>query len=142
MAKTSDVFTYDLLSRLRRDPKKANDVRDAIQRVEMISRAIKEGKASRSDLEAAQSKLIPLCNFNFGLLMPYFFPRYPIDKPLSLVSRPFMFSMTCLAPDSMVTLKAGRQVGKCVTGDTEVVLRGGTKMSMVELFDQGTIVSS
>ena len=138
MAKTSDLFIFDLLSTLRKNPKKAQEVQAAVDRVDMITRGIKDGKASREDLVEAQSSLIPLCGFNFGLLIPMCFHRYPLDAPLSLLDRPFMFAMTCLAPDSVVTLMAGRQVGKCVDGDTEVLTDKFGLTSMDQLFQMGT----
>lgn len=134
------VFTYDLLSHLRRDPRKAKLVGDTLQRVERITKAISEGKATRTDLAEAQGELIRHCGFNFGLLIPNFFHRYPLEEPLNLLNRPFMFAMTCLGPDSVVTLKAGRQVGKCVTADTTVSARwpgGEGQLTMDQLFAQG-----
>jgi hypothetical protein len=132
------VFTYDLLGRLRRDPKKAKMVNEALQNVASINKAVSEGKATKAELSAAQGKLVPICGFNFGLLIPIFFPRYPKEEPLNFLNRPFMFAMTCLGPDSVVVLKAGRQAGKCVTADTRVTARIGghvTECSMSDLFD-------
>lgn len=137
----NSVFIYDLLGRLRRDPKKAKIVNDALRNVAIINKAVSEGKATRAELGAAQGKLIQHCGFNFGLLIPDFFPRYPKEDPLNLLSRPFMFAMTCLGPDSVVVLKAGRQAGKCVTADTRVTARIGghvTACSMLELFNYDT----
>ena len=141
MDSSVDIFTYDLLSSIRKDPKKSRLVGDAMQRVDSITRAVVDGKASRRDLMEAQSKLVPLCGFNFGLLIPAFFPRYPFDSPLSLVARPFMFAMTCLAPNSVVTLKAGRQVGKCVTGETAIYTDKG-RTTIAALFELGQPITS
>jgi hypothetical protein len=141
MNPSSEIFTHDLMSAIRKDPRKSRLVSDALQRVDTITRAIADGKASRQDLTRAQASLVPLCGFNFGLLMPSFFPRYPFDAPLSLIARPFMFAMTCLAPNSTITLKAGRQVGKCVTGDTEIVTDRGP-MTISALFDSGVPTAS
>ncbi len=109
---------------------------EALRRIDSVSQAVAEGKASRQSITSAEASLIPLCGFNFGLLIPRVFPRYPVDAPLDFSSRPFMFAMTGQAPSSIVTLKAGRQVGKCADGDTEVMTNGGAA-TMRELFDEG-----
>lgn len=126
---------------IRADSRKAKLVGDALQRVDSVARAIADGKASRQDLARAQAAVVPLCGFNFGLLIPAFFPRYPFEAPLSLTSRPFMFAMTCLAPNSVVTLKAGRQVGKCATGSTRLTTDRGS-ITLSELFEQGQPIVS
>ncbi|MEJ6701202.1 MAG: hypothetical protein QNL01_09560 [Akkermansiaceae bacterium] len=104
--------------------------------MDTVVRNIQEGKASRTDLASAQAKVIPASGFNFGLLIPSYFTAYPFQDPLSFVDRPFMFAMTCLAPNSVVTLKAGRQVGKCAHGDTEVETNQG-HMTLRSIFDAG-----
>lgn len=134
MASSSEIFTHDLLRDVRRNPKKAAAIQTALVRLEKVVADVGLGKASQADVSQAQAALLPLCGFNFGLLIPYFFPRYPLDEPLSLLQRPFMFAMTCLAPDSIMTLRAGRQVGKCVTGDTEVTTDKLGTISIADLF--------
>lgn len=132
-------FVYDLLSELRRDPQRRLEVSKRLVDIDKINQDIADGKASLNDLTSAEAELVPLCGFNFGLLMPRVFPRYPLEKPLDFASRPFMFAMTSMAPNSVVTLKAGRQVGKCASGDTEVVTRTG-KTTLAELFADGVMV--
>ena len=110
-----------------------------MKRVDSVTQAVANGKAARSDITAAEAALIPLCGFNFGLLIPTVFQKYPYEDPLDFASRPFMFSMTAQAPSSVVTLKAGRQVGKCVTGDTEVMTPDGVS-TLLDLFEDGVPV--
>lgn len=135
MAK-NQPFIYDLLSELRSDPRRQEAVVQSLRRIDSISRDIDDGKASRQDLTNAEAALIPECGFNFGLLIPKVFPRYPLDSPLDLSSRPFMFAMTSMAPNSVITLKAGRQVGKCADGGTKVVTPTGIS-TLQKLFDEG-----
>lgn len=135
MVSSSEIFTRDLLSEVRRNPKKAQAIQAALARLDNVTSDVQLGKASTAEVTEAQAAMIPLCGFNFGLLIPYFFPRYPLDEPLSLLSRPFMFAMTCLAPDSVTTFRAGRQVGKCVTGDTRLTTDKLGDVSIAELFD-------
>lgn len=138
MISSSDIFSYDLLSDVRRNPKKATIIENALQRLDTVTSDISKGKASAADLTEAQAALIPLCGFNFGLLIPSVFPRYPLDEPLSLLARPFMFAMTCMVPDSVITLRAGRQVGKCVTGDTLITTEQLGDIPISELFAMAT----
>jgi hypothetical protein len=133
-------FIYDLLSDLRKSPARLEAVKTAMRRVDIVTQEVAAGKASRQQITEAEAALVPLCGFNFGLLMPRVFPRYPVDAPLDFASRPFMFAMTALAPNSVVTLKAGRQVGKCVTEDTRVITTDG-ELTMLDLFNDGVAIS-
>jgi hypothetical protein len=133
-------FIYDLLSDLRKSPARLEAVKTAMRRVDIVTQEVAAGKASRQQITEAEAALVPLCGFNFGLLMPRVFPRYPVDEPLDFASRPFMFAMTALAPNSVVTLKAGRQVGKCVTEDTRVITTDG-ELTMLDLFNDGVAIS-
>lgn len=56
--------------------------------------------------------LLKLCNYNFGLLTPYFFPRYPKDQPLSLKDRPYSYAMFNFQIGGSTTVRASRQIGK------------------------------
>lgn len=131
---SSEIFSYDLLSDVRKNPKKAAVVQTVLERLDKVAHDVAIGKASVADLTDAQAAIIPACGFNFGMLIPYYFPRYPLDEPLSLLTRPFMFAMTCLAPDSTMTLRAGRQVGKCVVGATVITTDKLGDISIAELF--------
>lgn len=135
MASSSEIFTHDLLRYVRRNPTKATAIQSALARLDKISADVQLGKASSEEMTNVQASLIPLCGFNFGLLIPYCFPAYPMDQPLSLLSRPFMFAMTCLSPGSVTTLRAGRQVGKCVKGATKLTTEKLGDISIAELFD-------
>lgn len=134
-------FVYDLISELRKDPQQAALVTAAMKRIDTVSADYSNGKATRQDIMDAEGALLPLCGFNFGLLIPRFFPRYPFDTPLDFSSRPFMFAMTAMTPGSVITLKAGRQVGKCADGDTPVETNHG-RVTLREIFDQGLPVSA
>lgn len=137
MASSSEIFTHDLLRYVRRNPTKATAIQSALARLDKISADVQLGKASSEEMTNVQASLIPLCGFNFGLLIPYCFPAYPMDQPLSLLARPFMFAMTCLSPGSVTTLRAGRQVGKCVVGSTLVTTSTHGNINMEALFNLG-----
>lgn len=132
----SSVFTYDLLSSMRDNPDRRKQVTEGLARVDNIQREIAEGKASKADLTAAMAALIPAAGFNFGLLIPAMFPTFPFTEPLDFANRPFMYAMASLAPKSVITLMAGRQVGKCATGETEVETEGGPR-TLQSIFDEG-----
>lgn len=139
--KNSDIFSYDVMSYLRKRPDKQAAVQATLERVHNINLLIKEGKATTSDKRKELHKLIPLSGYNFGFLIPTMFPRYPLDESLKFTDRPFMFAMSCLAPGSVVTLKAGRQVGKCADGSTKVTTNRGT-MTLRDLYELGVQIPS
>lgn len=115
-----EIFTYDLWGKMRRNTKMMDSISSAVARVAKLDQMASEGKVGMDDLRDAMAKLIPQCGWNYGMLVPFVFHRYPLDRPMTLLSRPFMFTMTCMAPNSVVTLRAGRQVGKCAHGTTTV----------------------
>lgn len=132
-------FVYDLFSEIRRDPARAQLVRGSLDRLTRIQSDFENGKASREAVTKAMAEVIPASGYNFGLLMPHVFRSYPKELPLDFTKRPFMFAMTATAPGSVITFKAGRQVGKCVEGDTEVITENGPR-TMKSIFDEGVSV--
>lgn len=133
-------FVYDLLSELRRNPRRRAAVEEALRRADRVTQAAASGKASKNDITRAAADVVRLCGFNFGLLIPRMFPTYPFGEPLDFSSRPFMFAMTAQTPGSVITLKAGRQVGKCADGTTQVLMPDGVT-TLRGLFDEGLPVS-
>lgn len=123
------IFIHDFPARLHEDL----EFRSEIQ--ELMHDILRKCKGtSRLEHVKALARVIPASGFNFGHLIPFFFPRYPVDKPLDLRTRPFMYAMTCLSAGSTTTLMAGRQVGKCVTGDTTLSSSRGD-LTLRQLFD-------
>lgn len=55
-----------------------------------------------------------LCKYNAGLLLPYFFPAYPYDKPLSCTARPYAYAMFHMQIGGFMAFRAGRQIGKAL----------------------------
>lgn len=61
------------------------------------------------------------CNYNAGFLVPYFFPEYPFNKPLSLNSRPYSYCMFHFQIGGYLVVRASRQIGKALE-DNEPIL--------------------
>lgn len=132
-----DIFVYDLMAKLRSDPLHAKRAQQAVDNVRNVKRRYSDGKAERGDVARALSSVVTACGFNYGLLLPHIFPKYPTTEPLSLIPRPFMFVMTTLAANSTLTLRAGRQVGKCADGDSEVETESHGTMTLRQVFAAG-----
>ncbi len=82
---------------------------------------------------------ISACGNNFGGLLGGYLPSFRDGRPFSIVERPFMAAMTTLSPGTVV-LKAGRQVGKCLTGDATVETQHQGHVTMRDLFEAGVAV--
>jgi hypothetical protein len=136
-----EIFVYDLMAKLRSSPQHARQAQAAVDNVATLQRRMAEGKADRSSVARALSTVVTSCGFNYGLLMPQIFPRYPTNEPLSLLPRPFMFVMTTLTANSVLTLRAGRQVGKCADGATEVETESHGTLNLRQIFDMGVASS-
>lgn len=89
--------------------------------------------------------LLRMCDFNASLFVPFFFPKYPEDQPMTFWSRPHAFALFAYGmPGSYQVIQASRQVGKCVSGDTtlRVLDRGEEKeMSLQTLFEDAAHAS-
>lgn len=67
----------------------------------------------------AIQELLKICDYNPGFLVPWLFPRYPKDKPLSMTARPFAFAMLAFITHGYLAIEAARQVAK----STSLVVR-------------------
>jgi hypothetical protein len=80
-----------------------------------IKRLEKETEGDPHGSDKIASRIIDiyrLCKYNAGLLVPYFFPQYPYDKPLSCTARPYSFAMFHMQIGGSLSIRAGRQIGK------------------------------
>jgi hypothetical protein len=80
-----------------------------------IKRLEKETDGDPHGSDKVASRIIDiyrLCKYNAGLLVPYFFPQYPYDKPLSCSARPYSFAMFHMQIGGFLSIRAGRQIGK------------------------------
>lgn len=51
-----------------------------------------------------EEQLLRVCDYNPSLLVPYFFPRFPEDKPMTLWTRPHAMSMMAFIPNGTLTV--------------------------------------
>jgi hypothetical protein len=124
------------------DPEFALRVTDAYALCQATSTALTLGEGSADRVRDATGKLVEACGYNLGMLMPSIYPRFVLDPnsgetlPLDYVNRPYMFAFGSLLDDCTLTMITGRQVGKCVTGDTVIQTSIG-EMSVKALFEMG-----
>lgn len=127
-----DVF-FDLQNKLVSDPvfiAKVGNVMDAINKAEAAGNKLETSKY--------MLKLLDMCEYNTSLLVPFMFPKYPVNKPMTLWTRPHAMAMLSYLPNATITVCTGRQTGKCTTGDTKVNCRVGGKerdMTIADIFN-------
>lgn len=68
--------------------------------------------SDRKKFQEVVAKFLADCDYNLGFLVPYFFPRYPKDKPMSLVDRPFAFHMYDIQVGGSLVINGSRQISK------------------------------
>lgn len=128
-----DIYYDDLYRDLTTNPEFCSK---AMKILGVIEKAYKDG-----DTETARKgvhELLALCNYNPSLLVPYFFPRFPESEPMTLWSRPHSFAMMGLTFLGDTTIKASRQIGKCLIGPTHLKIKenGVTRITTIkDLFD-------
>lgn len=100
----------DLSWELQTNSDFSRKIQDGIMRI-----AEAEKRSKRSELCLALVELLRLCEYNAGLLVPFFFPQYPEEKPLSLFDRPYSFAMFNFQIGGFTVIRASRQIGKSTT---------------------------
>jgi len=102
--------------KLRTDPLFRGKVEKLVDQIKILERKSFTSAKHAQDLRYRVHDLYKLCNYNAGLLVPYFFPNFHgAGTPLSLFARPFSFAMFHLQVLGYVTLRASRQIGKSTT---------------------------
>lgn len=85
-----------------------------------------EKYSSKEDKEKMREHillLLRLCNYNPSLLVPYFFPNFVNNTPMTFWSRPHAFAMFTTGANLSLTVQASRQVGKCLEKDTRLIIK-------------------
>lgn len=96
---------------------------DFIGKINKILKAIQEedAKYTRGSGSALKRRdmymhdLLKLCNYNLGVLIPMFFPKYIKGKPLDPRRRPFSFLMTDIFSHGFTAIRGSRQIAKSTT---------------------------
>ena len=126
----TDAPFFDLQKALTTDPAFKNDVNRLSLKVATME---DEGKMlGDADMNNAMKALLQKCDYNPSLILPYFFPNFSDEKPMTLWKYPHAFSMMSFVPNGSITIQASRQVGKCVAGGTVVTCRteAGSEVDM------------
>lgn len=110
---------------------------DFIDKIQGIQDKMQKAADANDDDEFRYQQLLLLraCDFNPSLLVPYFFPKYPNDKPMNFWARPHAFSMMAFIPNGTLTIQASRQIGKCVDGNTKVTTKTKNNINTQTLKD-------
>jgi len=76
------------------------------------------GGTGNQEIGKVLMDVLRMCDFNAALLVPYFFPAYPKELPLSLSRRPFQAAFMDVQVGGYITAVTGRQSGKCIKHNT------------------------
>lgn len=129
-----DKLFFDLQKELTTNPA-------FVTRCERIMALLRKAAAegNRAGVSEEMHRLLRLCDYNPTLLVPIFFPHFPEEAPMTLLTRPHAISMMSFIPGGSLTVEASRQIGKCLAASTKVTVRDsaegdGMQVSMEELF--------
>lgn len=128
---TVDIF-FDLQKELTTNPEFAADLQKIMNEL-ITAESSRQVDQSRQKM----TQLLRKCDFNPSLLLPYFFPNFSDAGPMTLWTRPHAFAMMAHIPNGVLTVAASRQIGKCISGETElqVEINGEEKkMTAEDLF--------
>lgn len=96
-----------------------------INELHKLDKAALSSSKARDRQEEIIREIYRLCNFNPGFLVPFFFPQYPLHKPLSLNNRPYAFAMFHFQIGGFICFRASRQIGKALASDSPVLTPNG-----------------
>lgn len=113
-----DQFFLDLQKVLTTNPAFATRAAKLMDKL-MKASAANDAAGVQTEMLA----LLRLCDYNPTLLVPYFFPHFPEQDPMSLLSRPHAVSMMAFIPNGRCTVCASRQIGKCLDGESKLRVR-------------------
>lgn len=89
---------------------------DRVEKLTAELRELEQHKNLRFDARAGvASKLFEIyqaCNYNIGLLMPWFFPKAIAGTGMTLARRPFAFALYDLMFGGETTIRGSRQISK------------------------------
>lgn len=83
----------------------------AIRLTKLYPKARAGGKA-RTEYQDTLMALIKHCRFNLGYLLPYFWPKYPKNEPLSIANHSFAFNLFSFFIGGFLLIKGSRQISK------------------------------
>lgn len=102
----------DLPSEMRTNGQFRHLITELVKRIAFLEPKSQSDPGASDELNTCMIKLYHTCNQNAGFLVPYFFPRYPFEKPLSLSDRPFSYAMFHMQMGGYTVTRASRQIGK------------------------------
>lgn len=101
----------DIYKELKSLPGFQNQVKAIVSELQVL-----EGRSPSPKNVARRRQLLVemyrCCDFNPGMLVPYYFPRYPGSKPLSLLRRPFAFALYHWMMGGYTAIRGSRQISK------------------------------
>lgn len=106
----------DITSKLRHDAGFRRILMRKLQKLSHLEKVSTGHMAAEEEKAKLLIDVLRMCNFNAGLLAPYYYPRFSEEGlPLSMMDRPFSMAFFDLQMGGMLVTRAGRQVGKSTT---------------------------
>lgn len=107
------VDFYKLITKDRNFIAKINKILACIQEADSKYRRGSSSALHKRDMY--MQDLLVACNYNIGILIPMFFPKYIKGKPLDPRRRPFSFLMTDIFSHGFTAIRGSRQIAKSTT---------------------------
>jgi hypothetical protein len=113
----------DIPWELKSNPAFARQIESITSDLANLEELVESYPQHRPRLDVKMTELIQACDYNMGLLVPYYFPQYPKENPMSLFDRPYSFAIFNFQIGGFTVIRASRQIGKSSTiGAREKIL--------------------
>lgn len=127
---------FDLYTELQTSPEFVNKLQKLTTALQKLDYDLGDAAPYNSRTSEIIYDIFKLCQYNVGMLVPYFFPTALKGQPLSLLNRPFAFCLTEMNVGGETTIRASRQIAKCVKSTTLVKIRHKVTGEVVEITAQ------
>lgn len=104
----------NLVDKYKSDSTWRAHIRQVTEKFGKLQAAKRAGENVTYELGLCVQDILRSCNYNPTFLAPYLFPKYPKNKPLSFLDRTFASMMMSFIPQSSITARSGRQIGKSI----------------------------
>jgi hypothetical protein len=103
---------FDLARRLKEDEELKENLREKYLRIADLASSNLKPLAYKQEEARLMGQIWKDCGRNISSLIPYFYPKYPKNKPMSMADRPFNMMLLYLLPYHTFVLRGSRQIGK------------------------------
>jgi hypothetical protein len=105
----------DLYKEARTNGEFRHELRRLISKIRTLEEKKSYSSRAEEEINEAVVQIYRMSKYNAGFLVPYFFPQYPYNTPLTMNARPYSYALMNMQLGGYMVIRASRQIGKSTT---------------------------